>query len=270
MRDWLQQHGRALLLLPWIGLVLGLVATGSFQDYVAAWHIYFQVMAIAILVLAYSGELIRSALASRRAVGASLAGSSCSCGHGHGHEHGGLTLPMVLVHITPLLLYWAVGPASLSLQSKASDSLSGLLKALPAQEQKAPQKEFTPDGYLITDLGRLHSGYKEKHLLPAKVRLIGQIHTVPPDKLGTIPKALAAAGVRSYLYRFMIACCAADALPVSVALLSDKPLAATPGMWFEIKGRPRIIKDKQEHIALRVDSLIQVPKPKTPYIFAIY
>ena len=269
MKDWLQNHGRALLLLPWIGLVLGLVSTGSFRDYVAGWHLYFQIMALAILVLAYAGELVRSALASRRALGASVSGSVCSCGHEH-HHHGALTLPMVLVHLTPLILFWAVGPASLSLQSKASQSLSGLMQALPGREENAPSQKFTPDGYLVTDLGRLHNGYKEKRELPEKVRLIGQIHTVPADKLSTIPPALAKKGVRSYQYRFMIACCAADALPVSVALLSDKPLAAAAGQWFEIKGRPLIIKDKQEHIAVKVEGMAQVPKPKNPYLYAIF
>ena len=63
MRTWLKAHGRALILLPWIGLLCGLLISGGYMDYVAEWHYYLQIIALALLGFTFVGELIRSSLA---------------------------------------------------------------------------------------------------------------------------------------------------------------------------------------------------------------
>lgn len=263
MSGRLRTHGRALLLLPWIGLILGLLFSGGYTDFVADWHAPLQVVALALLVLAFIGEMIRSTLDREMDLGH---GPGCDCGH---HDHGSRpTLTLVLAHLAPMILYLAVGPPLLGLRPELKTPPK--LIAGPGLDQKEEAKpEFTADGYLITDLARLHRGWVENQKLPPLVVVQGQFYRLSEADLERDVSGLAAVGVRSFLFRYTMTCCAADARPVAVGLLAEREPEADQQAWLEIKGEPMIIQGKQRSIGLEIHSAKQIPKPADPYLMTL-
>ena len=266
MKEWLRYHGRALLLLPWIGLILGMLVSGAYKNYVADWHLYLQVLALALLVFTFIGELIGQSLA-RVAQHAHGPG----CGHVHQPPPAPPSKTLILAHLVPLVVFLAVGPPTLGLQPKAGDRLAAINGKEAAPPKNTGSQRFTPDGYLITDILKMIRGATKHGNLPSKVALVGQLYAMPPDRMDNIPPKLREKGVKSFLYRFLMVCCAADARPISVALINPSALQAEKKTWFEMKGRPVIIKDnKKKYVAFEVHSVKQVPRPKKPYLFLTF
>lgn len=265
MRQWLRFHGRSLLLLPWIGLILGMLISGAYKNYVADWHVYLQVLALVLLSFTYIGELIGQSLAR-----AAQQGHSHDCAHAEHPQPAPLSKTLILAHLVPLALFLAVGPPSLGLQANSGDRLGTYNERPSATEENSNAPRFTPDGYLITDILQMIRGATKEGNLPSKVRLLGQLYVMPPDRMDNIPPALRAKGVRSFLYRFLMTCCAADARPISVALINAGDLQTERDTWFEVKGRPVIIKDQKKYVAFEVHAVRQVPRPKEPYLIATF
>ena len=263
MRGLLRTHGRAYLLLPWIGWILGLAVSGGYRDYVAGWHIYLQVLGLVILGFTFIGEVIRGSLAQAGQV------HGPDCAHGE-HAHSRLSLTLVLAHLVPMVLYLAVGPATLSLQPQAGGGLESVVGDSPPVPSQPPPQKLDQEGYLITDLAKLNGQLLRRESLPPKVRVVGQIFTFPPDQLEKIPPEVRELGVRSYFFRFVMTCCAADARPVAAALLDESRVQGESETWFELKGQPMIIEGQKDYLALRADKLKQVPKPADPYLFSFF
>lgn len=266
MREWLRYHGRALLLLPWVGLILGMLVSGAYKNYVATWHIYLQILALALLGFTFIGELIGQSL---KRVAQQAHGPDC--GHTHQSQPAPLSKTLILAHLVPLVLFLAVGPPTLGLQPNSGDRLAAFNGKTAAPEEKPGSQRFTPDGYLITDILKIIRGANKPDSLPSKVSLVGQLYVMPPDNMGNIPPKLREKGVKSFLYRFLMTCCAADARPISVALINLGTLQAERKSWFEVKGQPVIIEDnKKKYVAFQVHSVKQVPRPKEPYLMVTF
>lgn len=264
MRQWLRYHGRALLLLPWIGLILGMLISGQYKNYVADWHIYLQILALALLSFTYIGELIGQSLAK-----AAQQSHSHDCTYAQ-PQPAPLSKTLILAHLVPLALFLSVGPPSLGLQPNSGDRLGTLNERAAAPKEEPSAKRFTPDGYLITDIMKLIQGATKEGGLPSKACLVGQLYIMPPDKMENIPPKLREKGVNSFLYRFLMTCCAADARPISVALINAGDLQTQRETWFEVKGRPVIIEDQKKYVAFEVHTIEQVPRPKEPYLLATF
>ena len=264
MRAWLQTHGRALLLLPWIGFILGLLISGAYTEYVARWHIYLQITALGLLGFTFAGEVIRARLAR---AGGDLPGQHC--GHEH-HSHGAPVRPaLVLAHLAPMLVFLAVGPLQLGLDPDLDRPTDVANLGQLGNPEKA-STPYTQDGYEKTDLLRLHQGYADKKELPQKVWLLGQYYSLSDEELSKDTTGLKEKGVKSYLFRYLMVCCAADARPLAVGLLTDKPLELGRQAWVEVKGRPVILQGDKPFMALKLHHIKQVPKPKLPYIYALF
>ena len=259
---WLKTHASALLLLPWIGLLLGLLLSGAYLDYVADWHLYLQIIALALLCFTFIGEVIRASLAQAQL-------HEPGCGHEH-HAHGSPVRPgLVLAHLVPMIMLLAVGSPQLGLEPDLESSMAYESSAL-IKPPAASKPKFTEDGYENTDIMRLHLGYKENKTLPAKVAMLGQIYRMSDNELQKDAAGLRDKGVESYLFRFLMVCCAADARPLSVGLLFEKPMQVDQQAWIEVKGQPVIIEGASKFIVLKVHELKQVPKPPDPYLFSLF
>lgn len=93
------------------------------------------------------------------------------------------------------------------------------------------------------------------------VTLLGLLHRDPKLEESFGP------GRNVALYRFVIACCAADALPVAVALEGEIP-AHGPDQWAEIKGLFELPEINGTPIpVVRVHSIEMVPPPANPFLY---
>lgn len=69
------------------------------------------------------------------------------------------------------------------------------------------------------------------------------------------------------LYRFVVACCAADALPVTVALEGDVP-ELTPEQWVEVEGHFDLPQFGNGTVPLvRVSRITPVDPPRDPFLY---
>ena len=127
------------------------------------------------------------------------------------HEHHSHAAPLsktlVLAHLVPLALFLAVGPPQVGLNPALDNS--SVYESAPLIKYPTTRKpEYTQDGYLNTDLVRLHQGYKETKELPAKVCLLGQLYRMSEADLEKDVAGLRDKGIKDYVYRFIMTCCA--------------------------------------------------------------
>jgi len=100
----------------------------------------------------------------------------------------------------------------------------------------------------------------EKHV-ETTLKLLGLIHRDPGLQKHFGPGRTAA------LYRFVLTCCAADALPVTVALEGDIPDLA-PDQWVEAEGTFILVpSDKGSVPVLKVDKITPVASPADPFLY---
>ncbi|MBF0134248.1 MAG: hypothetical protein HQL75_16890 [Magnetococcales bacterium] len=69
------------------------------------------------------------------------------------------------------------------------------------------------------------------------------------------------------LYRFAIACCAADATPLAV-VLENLPSENMPkeGEWLTVQGVTHLLPGEPKIVALRIETMKTIPQPKRPYL----
>jgi hypothetical protein len=263
MIAWLKDHGRALLLLPWIGLILGLLVSGAYTEYVAHWHLYLQITALLLLAIAFVGEIIRSSSAQ---AAHHCHDPGCGCEAPHTAPLG---LNLVAAHLVPLALFLVVGPPMLGLNPDV-DKTAGMEKVPLLSGTSRQEPQFTEDGYENTDLLKLHRDYHEKKRLPEKIALVGQFYRMSEKDLAKNLAGLPDEGIKCILFRFIMTCCAADARPLSVWIKSEEPLDVESRVWLELKGKPFILKGKSDFLALKLHKYQKVPKPGNPYLLAFF
>lgn len=70
------------------------------------------------------------------------------------------------------------------------------------------------------------------------------------------------------LYRFVVACCAADALPVTVAVTSDGPLDFARDQWVEVEGVFELIPHNGKTVPIITGARFKpVDPPADPYLY---
>lgn len=100
----------------------------------------------------------------------------------------------------------------------------------------------------------------DRHL-GSTVTLLGLLHRSPELEKNYGP------GRAAVLYRFLVTCCAADALPVTVVLDGDVP-AVAPEQWVEVTGvfsTERISKGPVPILTVRQVRLVDAPA--SPFLF---
>jgi putative membrane protein len=73
---------------------------------------------------------------------------------------------------------------------------------------------------------------------------------------------------RFYLFRFVIVCCVADAMPVAVLVEWPEDKRPAQNSWIRAEGiADRVTVDGHEGVVLRNGSLTPIPAPKDPYLY---
>ena len=67
-----------------------------------------------------------------------------------------------------------------------------------------------------------------------------------------------------YLVRFLMNCCAADALPLAVEIKSPDGFGTSAGHWVEIWG---ILHSDPKGFFIEAEKVLPLPEPRDPYLY---
>ncbi|MBF0108899.1 MAG: hypothetical protein HQL76_06980 [Magnetococcales bacterium] len=170
-------------------------------------------------------------------------------------------------HWTPLLLAVAMGVTTLNLD------VANLRNGIQMRVYD-PTREPGTIGYDPSRLGpgeffpvTLIDLYVHEVLeIQARVELVGRVAFMNDEDAQKRFPERGAEGV-IVLYRFAIACCAADASPVAV-VLEGIPKESVPvaGEWLRVQGITRPLPGEPRVLALRVLTMASIPQPQQPYL----
>ncbi|MBF0095731.1 MAG: hypothetical protein HQM04_01515 [Magnetococcales bacterium] len=172
-----------------------------------------------------------------------------------------------LGHAIPLLLLFLAGVTSLNMSTatlrdgiqmrildpnQATREVGDVLAAL------SPGEHLEVTHLQLYGNPRLQEG--------APVVLIGRLSRLQGERLREFFPEWSDRSV-VLLYRFAIACCAADASPVAVVLeqLPNSP-EVKEEEWYEVRGTTRSMPGEQRLLAVRVERIEAIPPPKRPYL----
>ena len=69
------------------------------------------------------------------------------------------------------------------------------------------------------------------------------------------------------IFRFVVVCCAADAMPVQVVVTSPMASRFKDDQWVHVEGTLQLqSKDGQTIPTIRADQIVQIPAPEEPYL----
>jgi uncharacterized membrane protein YcgQ (UPF0703/DUF1980 family) len=118
--------------------------------------------------------------------------------------------------------------------------------------------------YRPTDLAKLFSKHGEAKDEPVVV--VGRLHKVKGDDL-VVPEGVNPRKVDYVLYRLVIWCCIADAIPAT-AILKDAPPDKLPAdAWVRLSGRLERTGPEHDIPLLKVDKVEAIAEPDEPYLY---
>jgi uncharacterized repeat protein (TIGR03943 family) len=173
--------------------------------------------------------------------------------HAHGHEHDhGWTPARYAVLMLPIMLYFFNLPNS-------SFSADYMKRELTDNPLEATTKD-------VADRGSIALGFKEL----TNAAFFPQERAELEGKTGSLSGMFSRrrSDKEFTLYRVKINCCAADAIPVGVVIVSDENITqVTDGQWVEVSGQIQFLKEvgKDKYTpVLKLKSRDQVKKIAKP------
>lgn len=248
LRRW-----KSIQLFGWVGFIVYMVLTGRDESYLAP---------LQHQILLAGGGLLFLVLV------ADLTGKSSDGGRSVGwRNHLALGVES-LGHWTPLIVVALIGVTTLNMDAA---TLRNSIQMRVFDPNRVPEDledklaNLNPGDYLEINHIQLYS--HEALASEAPVALTGRIGRLRADQMReALPSWDKEEGVM-LLYRFAIACCAADATPLAVVLEGLPPETSfTEEGWFQVRGVTRTLSDDSHLIAIRVDHFEAIPVPDKPYL----
>jgi putative membrane protein len=231
---------RWVVLSAWAAGLIALLGMGRYMLFVRAGLWPLLLASLAILLLFMVAMMIRPAEHGKLRAGTWLRGAL-------------LMLP--LLYMLPVLC----GSASSGLTSFALDKRSldedGTLNLLPAEATNGPASPAATAGNeKVVSLRYLR--YHRKDLVGQHVQVVGMV-----SKNDTTPAG------QFVLYRFVIVCCAADAMPMEMTVTSPDTSKLVSDEWVRVGGTVRMETVGTRTIpVLEADQLTKVAAPGDPYL----
>jgi len=108
----------------------------------------------------------------------------------------------------------------------------------------------------LADLCRMPRAYKDRRLA-----VVGMIHRAPDIKKRFGDNACV-------LFRFVITCCAADAMPAAILLIGEVPADWPNDTWIRAEGQFALRDDQGKPMpTLEVSKATRTAKPRRPYLY---
>ena len=233
---------RALVLIAWtVGLSL-LLAFGRFSLFIRPQLWPLALCNVVILLLFLVAMIIRPVHGSSNRISPA------------GWVRGGILL-LPLLYMSSLLSGAAAsGLNSFALQKRSLGIGSGF------DSQAIPEKDDTS---AINTNSTISLGYIQRHmhrLSGSRVITEGRVCMDPGLPPGQI-----------VIFRFVIVCCAADAMPVEAVVKSPKTAAFKPDDWIRVAGTLQTeTKDGNLVPVIQADQIDSIPAPDEPYLSPLH
>jgi hypothetical protein len=171
-------------------------------------------------------------------------------------------------HFVPLFIFASVGVTELTVSplGAASNRAANSLERAPASAAILQTDDGT---YRPVSLLDIYTA--SEHEKGARVEVSGRLYRTEGHEVNWLDPGVDQAGVEALLYRYLITCCVADALPLSIVLKGDNLVApgSSAGDWVRIRGRLGALDPQGLVLALEVDSLESIERPAQPYLAQI-
>ncbi len=119
--------------------------------------------------------------------------------------------------------------------------------------------ELVPD---LSELTIIDLYDMPKKFLGKTITVSGMLHKDDPEIKNQEGAAI------PLIYRFVITCCAADALPVAILINTANMKEYTEGEWVEVSGIFETIKKGEDNIpVINKPVLKKIPAPQEPYLY---
>lgn len=172
-----------------------------------------------------------------------------------------------LGHGIPLLLFLLVGTASLTFSGGSGAGAGNAAIKIFRPPDAASRPDLTtlePGTYLpVTQIDLTGDDYYDGE---APVELVGRVYRFSVEERDAFPAPEGGTAPEWVLYRYAMACCAADSSPVSVVLEGFSPEGAAQHQWLRVRGRAGVFREAPKLPRVRVASWEAIPEPAAPYL----
>ena len=172
---------------------------------------------------------------------------------------------LTMSHFVPLVLFVIVGPSMPGLDVMSHAAFMPL--SPPRERDEGLPRHASPGEHLSVSIADLRTAPEKFEGEPIEV--LGRIHLITEEERKALPPAAESKNIRMLLYRYMITCCVADAVPISCVTQDVKPETVTDDEWYRVRGRCHYEQKGLDIPFIAVESLERVPEPVNPYLSAI-
>jgi putative membrane protein len=237
---------RAIILLAWAAFFVSLWASGDADRYLGprtTWVVPFGAITLSLAALGYGALALRG-------------GSSRRVSRVEALGHFALLAPILAVLLVPQAELGA--QAARKKDTNRNLALAQIGKAKKSEAQAATKAaaaskdEIAPIDFLSIASVTTDPGYAEQiNVKPGtRVRFIG--FAVQGGPAGTFQ-----------ITRFLISCCAADAVPVMIAVDPGAQAVPPDDTWLDVTGR---LATRQGSYVVEAESMRPVAAPSEPYL----
>lgn len=158
-----------------------------------------------------------------------------------------------IVLVIPLVFALGVRPGNLG---EFAASRKGLVTSGVAMNEKSRDK-------LIRDLEEARS-YRHVSLKEILALKESNLNNLKIKTNGLVVEKKNGAAKHYYLVRFLMTCCAADALPLAVEIKNPDGFETSAGRWMEVWG---ILHSNSEEFFIEAEKILPIPAPQDPYLY---
>ncbi|MCX5641924.1 MAG: TIGR03943 family protein [Candidatus Omnitrophica bacterium] len=227
--DW-NGFYRNLVVSLWIACLLFLIISGNINLFIKRSYLFLPVLGTLIMGLILIARLTKK--------------------KGERKENPWIFIILVI----PLVFAVGVRPGNLG---EFAASRKGLVTSGVAMNEKSRDK-------LIRNLeeARSYQHVNLKEILSLKEKNV--LNGLKLKTEGLVMEKKNDVAKHYYLVRFLMNCCAADALPLAVEIKNSDDFATSAGHWVEIWG---ILHSGPEGFFIEPEKILPIPEPQDPYLF---
>lgn len=242
-----------LRLMAWVLFFALMLLGGYHRYYIAAWQLPIIAGGAAILLLVFVIDLLTLLLQRRPAAPPREEGTRFT------------RLMETLAHCLPLFVFLSVGVSELTGSPLTGGDSARAARALARAEGTAAITGPLGGAAGYQQISLLQLFTASEHSDNAAVEIEGRIYKTEGQEVGWLDPGLGGDKVEALLYRYMISCCVADAMPLSVVLTGADVAGLKQQGWVRVRGRLSPGPDGAS-LAIAVESIEPIKAPGHPYL----
>ena len=220
---------RNLVVAFWITCLLFLIISGNINLFIKKSYLFLPILGTLILCLILAARLVKK------------------------KEEKKENPWIFIIFIIPLAFALGVRPGNLG---EFAASRKGLVTSGVAMDEKSRDK-------LIRELEETRS-YQHLNLKKILALTESGLTDLKLKTEGLVVAKKNSSDQHYYLVRFLMTCCAADALPLAVEIKNPDGFETSAGRWMEVWG---ILRSGPEGFFIEAEKALPLPEPQDPYLY---